>query len=175
MVSATNERFRAMYVKENPQVIYNTSKLLLAQMNDILDNRLLDRKGYECQNSACDLKELVQETVKIFEAQARLCELTFDCRLPTTDVVVLTDGVRVQQVLINLFSNAIKFSPRKSHIVVELNLEEVQKPPDTVNDDEDKEGEHVYVKWSLSVRDYGIGMNEQDQKNLFKPFFKTTD
>ena len=30
MVSATNERFRAMYVKENPQVIYNTSKLLLA-------------------------------------------------------------------------------------------------------------------------------------------------
>jgi len=45
MINAKNERSS---VKDNPQVIFNTSKLLLAQMNDILDNRLLDRQDYAC-------------------------------------------------------------------------------------------------------------------------------
>jgi hypothetical protein len=58
---------RAHFIKENPQLIFNTSKLLLAQMNDILDNRLLDLPNYECQSRLCDLKGVISETAKILE------------------------------------------------------------------------------------------------------------
>jgi spore coat polysaccharide biosynthesis predicted glycosyltransferase SpsG len=43
LISPANERDREKLMKENPLIIHNTGKLILAQMNDILDNRLLER------------------------------------------------------------------------------------------------------------------------------------
>jgi K+-sensing histidine kinase KdpD len=46
MFETQDARIRADCLKDNPQLIFNTAKLLLAQMNDILDNRLLDQPNY---------------------------------------------------------------------------------------------------------------------------------
>ena len=75
--------------------------------------------------------------------------------------------MRVQQVLINLLSNAIKFSPKNSHIIVELSTSIAEQPedlPDFISVDSNQSEYHT---WRLSVRDFGIGINDQDQKNLF--------
>ena len=60
----------------------------------------------------------------------------------------------------NLISNAIKFSHKDSAIITRVNVEDIQ---------------NENVKIMISVEDQGIGINEQDQKNLFKPYFVTTD
>jgi signal transduction histidine kinase len=62
--------------------------------------------------------------------------------------------------LLNLLSNAIKFSP--THDVVKVIVKAEKFDPTSVN-------------VSITVVDFGIGINEKDQKNLFKPYFKTSD
>lgn len=60
----------------------------------------------------------------------------------------------------NLLTNAIKFSQKDAAIITRVNVEDIQN-------------ENVEIM--ISVEDQGIGINEQDQKNLFKPYFVTTD
>lgn len=70
------------------------------------------------------------------------------------------DEMRVQQVLINLLSNAIKFSVSDDKVTVKV-------------DKKLKEDSSVDV--SVSVIDKGIGIKEDDLKNLFKAYYKTND
>ncbi len=62
--------------------------------------------------------------------------------------------------MLNLISNAIKFSLEN----------DVVRTTVCVQDISDKK-----LQVEIKVKDYGIGMNEQDLNNLFKPYFKTTD
>jgi signal transduction histidine kinase len=59
-----------------------------------------------------------------------------------------------------LLTNAIKFSSSNDFVSTKVNVKEI-------------DSENVHVE--LMVEDNGIGINSNDQKNLFKPYFKTTD
>lgn len=67
---------------------------------------------------------------------------------------LMIDPVRVQQILINLIQNAIKFSERRGSVVVGFSTTETNDMPQTVSA-------------TISVRDQGIGINEEDMGNLF--------
>jgi signal transduction histidine kinase len=67
----------------------------------------------------------------------------------------------VQQVLINLIGNAIKFSNRSSNVMINLILDKYTSYSD------------VNTKISIEVADEGIGMAKEDTANLFTPFFKS--
>jgi signal transduction histidine kinase len=70
--------------------------------------------------------------------------------------------MRVMQILINFITNAIKFSPKNSTIIVML------KQIQSAEIDN-------FCYYDVSVTDQGIGMSEIDVANLFKPYFKTKD
>lgn len=74
--------------------------------------------------------------------------------------VCMIDTMRVQQVLINLISNAIKFSHSDSMIFITVQTSRCSSKEFSV---------------SIAVKDTGIGINAEDQKKLFQPFFQTTD
>jgi two-component system sensor histidine kinase EvgS len=76
---------------------------------------------------------------------------------------VLLDQLRLQQVIINLLSNAIKFS--KAHDIIKVE----------VTCDPQHEIQSRYIIVHVKVTDKGIGISSQDLKNMFKPFFKTTE
>jgi signal transduction histidine kinase len=76
------------------------------------------------------------------------------------DKIVIIDKLRVQQIVINLISNAIKFSKKGQEIGVTTNFEILSTNT---------------LLLSVKVSDEGIGISEKDQENLFQMFFKTTD
>ena len=77
------------------------------------------------------------------------------------ELIVKIDPLRVQQVLINLLQNAIKFTPEGKKITVYTQLSIEQRTSDK-------------YKLQVLVMDEGIGMSKDDQKRLFKPFFKSS-
>lgn len=81
------------------------------------------------------------------------------------DQLVEIDKMRTQQIFINLVGNAIKFSKPRDRITVEICRPEA---PDFCEANEDR------VTYTFKVTDQGIGLNETDRRNLFKPYFKST-
>lgn len=73
-------------------------------------------------------------------------------------MIMMVDSVRIQQILLNFLSNAIKFSANKSVLISICSKELTSKIHEI----------------QVNVTDFGIGISEQDKVNLFKPYYKTT-
>jgi len=119
-------------------------------INDILDLSKIDAGKIDIHPVAFDLADLVHEIMDSFEIRAREKKLTLAVEIDQPVPAVLhMDGLRVRQVLINLISNAIKFTDSGS---VTLGISH--------------DGEMV----SFVVRDTGVGIPEEMMGRLFHPF-----
>ncbi len=129
---------------------------LLSLINDILDFSKLTMGKVQIRNESFNLKEMFDEinTVisgKLLEKQIKIKFIT-DVNVPPS---VITDRGKVSQILINLITNAIKFSPILSRILVNCFIER----------------EKLY----FSVEDNGIGISKEHQKMLFNPFVQVNE
>lgn len=124
---------------------------------------MLDNNSFTPNFEYYPLNKSIIDVTRILNGQAALQNISFKVTVPEKEVVILLDQLRLQQVIINLLSNAIKFSKAHDTINVEVTTEgplDLQSRKIT-----------VFIK----VTDKGIGISSQDIKNMFKPFFKTTD
>lgn len=117
-------------------------------INDLMDMTKIDSGQLELAIEPRDLRGVVQEVTQLFEVNASEHKIVLS--LPPEPVCVACDPLRVEQVVTNLVSNAIKYSP--SARKVEVGVE--------------RDGSDAVI----SVRDYGIGISEEDQRHLFEPF-----
>lgn len=117
-------------------------------LEDLLDAAQIEGGHLELRVAQCDVKDLCREVVETFRESALQREILL--RAPEGTVDVACDPLRIGQVLTNLVSNAIKYSPPESTIQVALtrSRSEVQ----------------------LSVTDQGIGVPEEDRERIFEPF-----
>ena len=100
--------------------IYNTSKIVHCTVNELLDKSLLERQSIQPKNSSMSLVHLLKDTVTIMETQIRHNQMQIKYSGPKFGVFVKVDEIRVQQILLNLITNAMKFSPPKSTIALKL-------------------------------------------------------
>jgi len=140
----------------------DSAKSLLTIINDILDFSKIEAGKIELETIDFELQNIVEGSVDLFlkdSAAKKLTLLTYvDPILPG---IVTGDPVRIRQVLINLVSNAVKFT-HEGEIVVRVIPFECSDPPDT------KYGGPQFVRFE--VRDSGIGMPENVRQRLFTPF-----
>lgn len=103
------------------RIIHRESGRLTQLINDFLDLQRIEsgRMSYNCR--PLDVRTLIRETVEVFgiEAERHQFELDFPCDLP----VVMGDSDRLRQVLSNLISNALKFSPHGGSIQIRIRLD----------------------------------------------------
>ncbi len=132
------------------ETIQTTGKRLLGVINDVLDFSRIEAGRLNIELLQVSLPELIDQTVDVVREKARAKNLDLVVNLsPDLPAVCISDPLRLGQVLLNLISNAVKFTETGS---VALNVSLV-------------EGMLVF-----SVRDTGIGMNQEQVKQLFNPF-----
>ncbi len=130
---------------------------LLSLVNDVLDISKIEAGEMSIFPEAVDLKELVAVVEDLLHGQAEegLIKLEIECA-PDVPSPVFTDPVRLRQILVNLVSNAIKFTPEGT---VSLRVS---------TDSECASG----LGLIFAVQDTGVGMNAEDMQKLFQPFIQ---
>jgi signal transduction histidine kinase len=115
---------------------------------DFLDAARIESGSFDLRSEACDLRDLARATVALFDPTAPTHRLS--AVVPDDPVRVVCDPVRIEQVLANLVSNAIKYSPEGGPVRVA-----VTRDPDGA---------------VLSVTDEGRGMTPEELGRVFEPF-----
>jgi PAS domain S-box-containing protein len=141
--------------KENLMIVKSCANSLVKVINDILDFSKLEARKLVIENINFDIKSLIEETMKAHYPSAikKGIELnyTFSLAIPK---YVIGDPSRLQQILNNLISNAIKFTERGE---VWVKVKEIKN--------QDNE-----LELQFSVEDTGIGISEDNIGMLFKSF-----
>jgi len=140
-----NERHR-----EYSALINQSGKHLLQLVNDLLDMSKLDAGKYSLEYADFDVSALIENVKSSLEPVARQADLGITLELPANPVSLNADERACRQILINLVSNAIKFSKPAGQVTIRL-----QKRAGQVE---------------LTVIDRGIGISADDLARLGKPF-----
>lgn len=138
--------------------ITSSSKHLLGLINDVLDMSKIESGKMTLNMEMISLKEVMESIVSIVQPQIKAKNQTFSIdigNMITEDVYC--DSVRLNQILLNFLSNAIKFTPDGGSIQIALHEE-----PSQVGDN--------YVRVHIKVKDNGIGMSEEFKETLFDAF-----
>jgi len=137
------------------KVIDSSSQALLGVINDILDFSKIDAGKLTVERIPFDLQDVLTSLADMFAYRAYDKDLEFIINLPANiPTRLIGDPLRLNQVLVNLISNAIKFT-EDGEINVAVNLL-------------DNSRDNVLLR--ISVTDTGIGMDEEQRANLFKAF-----
>ncbi len=137
--------------------IATSSNHLLSLINDVLDMSRIESGKVKIEEKECSLPEILHDLKTIVQADIMSKQLDF--YIDTADVVnehVLCDRLRLNQILLNLLSNAMKFT--KPGGVVSVRILQKRNAP---------EG---YAVYKFQVKDTGIGMSTEFLKHVFEPF-----
>ena len=133
-------------------VISSEADRMTRIVKDLLTLTRLDYNRMEMHMEPMDLRELGQKAAQAMEGQATGQGLTLMCNLPDSLPMVVGDAERIQQVIINIITNAIKYN----------------KPQGSITITGGTEGEKVFLR----VEDTGIGVPKEDLKRLFERFYR---
>eukprot|EP00271_Cylindrocystis_brebissonii_P017637 TRINITY_DN4655_c0_g4_i1.p1 TRINITY_DN4655_c0_g4~~TRINITY_DN4655_c0_g4_i1.p1 ORF type:complete len:1400 (+),score=263.33 TRINITY_DN4655_c0_g4_i1:239-4438(+) len=149
------------------RTIKTSSDLLLAILNDILDLSKIEAGELVMEYITFRFQKSLEATIDLFAMKAREGGLELVCRIdPSVPPLIHTDPTRLQQVIINLISNATKFTSPGGFVDVSARAEPWDGPP---NGKGHQEGQPI-MRLHVAVRDSGIGIPASRRDRLFKPF-----
>ena len=150
-----NELHQPEKLAEHLDKLETSGQLLLGIINNILDMSRIESGKTTLNVEKMNLPQQVSQLDSIIRQQAGQRRQTFTVNTHLQHENVLADPNRLNQVLMNILSNAVKYTPKGGHI--RLEMEELPR------------NEH-FARYRFVVQDDGIGMSEEFQKTLFDPF-----
>jgi signal transduction histidine kinase/ActR/RegA family two-component response regulator/HAMP domain-containing protein len=146
-------------IRERFEKIDSSSAHLLSIINDMLDMSRIEAGEIEIRHVPFDLRETVAACCDSLRSQAEKKHLEFTCRIaPEVERDVVGDGFRVLQILVNLLTNAVKFTEEGGRVTLSVWPNRPFYP-------EDENLEIVF-----SVEDTGVGMSQEFMQKIFTPF-----
>ncbi|RDH81634.1 MAG: hypothetical protein DIZ80_16320 [endosymbiont of Galathealinum brachiosum] len=141
------------YVKS----IQSGSRNLLSLINDILDLSKIEAGKMKIKLDRVYIKQLMEDIYQVFQISAKEKGLTLKLHIEdSVPEIIMSDEVRLRQILFNLLNNAIKFT-RKGEINIYAEYKRV-----TADD--------MFSSMIIRVEDTGIGVAKEDQENIFNIF-----
>ncbi len=139
-------------IRTHADRISESTDRLLNLVNDFLEVARLQSGQLSIKSEVCSPAAIIKDAVEELRPLATEKSLTLSINVETArDVLMTTDGSRLHQIITNLTSNAIKYTPQGS-VTVELN---------------DK-----HNRIEIRIKDTGTGISAEDQQKLFTPFFR---
>lgn len=135
--------------------ILESSRHLQTLINDILDATRIENGSITLVDQEIDAAEIIEVAVKMCRDQAEKADVTLMAKL-VNDVELRADITRIKQVVLNIVTNAIKFSPAGAIVNIEVAKSQA--------------GGFI-----LLVRDGGIGVRPEDMERIFEPFVQVED
>lgn len=145
--------------QEQVMIINNAADNLLSIVNDVLDVSKIEAGKLQINNQPFSPNQLLEEMVNLMAKTAQQKKLEFVFDLGPLPDKLIGDVTRIKQILNNLLSNALKFTPA-GHISLGAS---------------GKVMEHGMYQLQLKIEDTGIGISQQDRKKLFNAFTQVDD
>lgn len=147
--------------RRNVSTINRSGRHLLALINDILEISKIEAGRLVLQPTNCDLPEMLESLLDSMSLRAKQRGLTLDLHVENgVPRFICTDVSKLRQVLINLVSNAVKYTEHGS-VNVEVRCDSSSSPNGKV--------------LTFIVRDTGIGISPCELENIFTAFYQTED
>ncbi len=138
-------------IAEDLGKISQSSQYLLGLINDILDMSRIESGKLTLERASFDLNDMIRNITTLIRPQAQAKDIAFETDISLSCPYVVGDSLHLNQVLINLLGNAIKFTPSKGNVRLTIHQESDGK---------------LY----FSVRDTGIGVSPENQSRIFESF-----
>lgn len=150
-------------VRDYLQKITASSRHLLNLINDILDMSKIEHEKIVLTRAKISLSELIQQVLDILVPQMKTAGLHFSVSAyPVQHEYFYGDLLHINQILINILGNAVKFTPAGGRI--EFGVREMDSPKGP-----------AWAKYCFTIRDTGIGMSKAFQRQIFEPFSRSTE
>jgi signal transduction histidine kinase len=146
MLGAINEPRYRDYAKD----IHTSGKHLLRIINDILDMTKVEAGTYQLNEDVCDVAKIISEAVDRVRNLAAQSELEIRVDAPVDLPFLFADARCLRQVLVNILSNAVKFTPKGGEVTICAQLSD--------------------AAIAIAISDTGIGMAEDDIPRALAPF-----
>jgi signal transduction histidine kinase/ligand-binding sensor domain-containing protein/DNA-binding response OmpR family regulator len=150
---------RDLLVKISPEnrselnIVYRNSRRLLSLVDQLLLFRKADAGSGALQIASMDIVLVCREVFLCFVQQARLSAISFELNVPEEPVLIYGDREKIEIILFNLISNAIKYTPAGKSVCVNLRSE----PEEVV----------------INVTDNGPGISAEAGKHIFEKFYRS--
>ncbi len=141
------------------EVVRNHSQRLFQCISSILDLSKMESEMMDYDFTMCDLNALVENSVKAVELISRKREIKLLTNIDEKLPMLLADERRIVQVMDNLLSNALKFSPKGSEVYVDVHLAQ--------------NGGQAAREVEIKVSDSGPGIPQEELQNIFKQFYQS--
>ena len=149
-------------VSDNLHKIKQASNHLLTLINDILDISKVEHGNISLSPVRFSILELAENLENMALPMVRQKNIDFKFQKRNiSEEFLYADKLRVNQIFINIISNAIKYTPDNKEVIVDLS----EKPSEKEN----------FVKLIYKVSDKGIGMSESFMEIMYEPFIRQTD
>lgn len=142
------------------EIIHQQAKKVLGQIGSILDTAKLDAGKLVLSKTKGDIAKSIKDEMQIFMPQAERKNISLNLEIRAILPEIYFDEIRINQVIDNLLSNSLKFTPENGKIKVELDYKVI--PP----------GEFLSLDKYIvvSVIDNGVGIAQEQQKLLFSKY-----
>lgn len=132
--------------------IHNAGRHLLVILNDILDLAKVESGRMTVRPETCDVAELLTDAMRIMKRPAAAKDIKLTITSTNTPLITIIDSVKTKQILLNVISNAVKYTPNGGEVWVSFNKLE--------------DGSGV----EFECRDNGVGMTKEELVEAMVPF-----
>ena len=140
------------------QKIKETSNQLSSVLSDIIDMSKIESGRISMEERNEDLREIIRSLDEIMQANVQPKQINFECKVDIINKNIVVDKFRLKQAILNILSNATKFTPENGTIL--FSVKQLSEMGTATG------------KYEFRIKDNGVGMSKETLETIYTPFMK---